>query len=189
MITSTILGLLIPFIGTSLGAACVLFMKNELSVKTTKMLSGFAAGVMIAASVWSLLIPALEQSQSLGKMQFVPAVAGFMLGMFFLLILDTITPHMHLDNSVEGPKSNLSRQTMMVLAVTLHNIPEGMAVGVLYASWISGTTTITRAAALSLAIGIAIQNFPEGAIISMPLHSTGSSKFRAFVYGVLSGSR
>ena len=187
MITSTILGLLIPFIGTSLGAACVLFMKNELSVKTTKMLSGFAAGVMIAASVWSLLIPALEQSQSLGKMQFVPAVAGFMLGMFFLLILDTITPHMHLDNSVEGPKSNLSRQTMMVLAVTLHNIPEGMAVGVLYASWISGTTTITRAAALSLAIGIAIQNFPEGAIISMPLHSTGSSKFRAFVYGVLSG--
>ena len=179
MITSTILGLLIPFIGTSLGAACVLFMKNELSVKTTKMLSGFAAGVMIAASVWSLLIPALEQSQSLGKMQFVPAVAGFMLGMFFLLILDTITPHMHLDNSVEGPKSNFSRQTMMVLAVTLHNIPEGMAVGVLYASWISGTTTITRAAALSLAIGIAIQNFPEGAIISMPLHSTGSSKLRA----------
>lgn len=150
MITSTILGLLIPFIGTSLGAACVLFMKNELSVKTTKMLSGFAAGVMIAASVWSLLIPALEQSQSLGKMQFVPAVTGFMLGMFFLLILDTITPHMHLDNSVEGPKSNFSRQTMMVLAVTLHNIP-------------------------------------EGAIISMPLHSTGSSKLRAFVYGVLSG--
>ena len=168
-------------------ADAVLFMKNELSVKTTKMLSGFAAGVMIAASVWSLLIPALEQSQSLGKMQFVPAVAGFMLGMFFLLILDTITPHMHLDNSVEGPKSNFSRQTMMVLAVTLHNIPEGMAVGVLYASWISGTTTITRAAALSLAIGIAIQNFPEGAIISMPLHSTGSSKLRAFVYGVLSG--
>lgn len=127
MITSTILGLLIPFVGTSLGAACVLFMKNELSVKTTKMLSGFAAGVMIAASVWSLLIPALEQSQSLGKMQFVPAVTGFMLGMFFLLILDTITPHMHLDNSVEGPKSNFSRQTMMVLAVTLHNIPEELA--------------------------------------------------------------
>ena len=119
MITSTILGLLIPFIGTSLGAACVLFMKNELSVKTTKMLSGFAAGVMIAASVWSLLIPALEQSQSLGKMQFVPAVAGFMLGMFFLLILDKITPHMHLDNSVEGPKSNFSRQTMMVLGTRL----------------------------------------------------------------------
>ena len=187
MITSTILGLLIPFIGTSLGAACVLFMKNELSVKTTKMLSGFAAGVMIAASVWSLLIPALEQSQSLGKMQFVPAVTGFMLGMFFLLILDTITPHMHLDNSVEGPKSNFSRQTMMVLAVTLHNIPEGMAVGVLYASWISGTTTITRAAALSLAIGIAIQNFPEGAIISMPLRAEGESKGKAFAGGVLSG--
>ena len=187
MITSTILGLLIPFIGTSLGAACVLFMKNELSVKTTKMLSGFAAGVMIAASVWSLLIPALDQSQSLGKMQFVPAVAGFMLGMFFLLILDTITPHMHLDNSVEGPKSNFSRQTMMVLAVTLHNIPEGMAVGVLYASWISGTTTITRAAALSLAIGIAIQNFPEGAIISMPLRAEGESKGKAFAGGVLSG--
>ena len=186
MITSTILGLLIPFIGTSLGAACVLFMKNELSVKTTKMLSGFAAGVMIAASVWSLLIPALEQSQSLGKMQFVPAVTGFMLGMFFLLILDTITPHMHLDNSVEGPKSNFSRQTMMVLAVTLHNIPEGMAVGVLYASWISGTTTITRAAALSLAIGIAIQNFPEGAIISLPLKEA-AGKGKAFIYGTLSG--
>ena len=188
MITSTILGLLIPFVGTSLGAACVLFMKNELSVKTTKMLSGFAAGVMIAASVWSLLIPALEQSQSLGKMQFVPAVTGFMLGMFFLLILDTITPHMHLDNSVEGPKSNFSRQTMMVLAVTLHNIPEGMAVGVLYASWISGTTTITRAAALSLAIGIAIQNFPEGAIISMPLHAQGEKKGKACWYGILSGA-
>ena len=188
MITSTILGLLIPFIGTSLGAACVLFMKNELSVKTTKMLSGFAAGVMIAASVWSLLIPALEQSQSLGKMQFVPAVTGFMLGMFFLLILDTITPHMHLDNSVEGPKSNFSRQTMMVLAVTLHNIPEGMAVGVLYASWISGTTTITRAAVLSLAIGIAIQNFPEGAIISMPLHAQGEKKGKACWYGILSGA-
>ena len=187
MITSTILGLLIPFVGTSLGAACVLFMKNELSVKTTKMLSGFAAGVMIAASVWSLLIPALEQSQSLGKMQFVPAVTGFMLGMFFLLILDTITPHMHLDNSVEGAKSNFSRQTMMVLAVTLHNIPEGMAVGVLYASWISGTTTITRAAALSLAIGIAIQNFPEGAIISLPLRSEGMGKMKAFAGGVLSG--
>ena len=171
--------------GHCLGAAGSI--EAVFSVKTTKMLSGFAAGVMIAASVWSLLIPALEQSQNLGKMQFIPAVAGFMLGMFFLLILDTITPHMHLDNSVEGPKSNFSRQTMMVLAVTLHNIPEGMAVGVLYASWISGTTTITRAAALSLAIGIAIQNFPEGAIISMPLHSTGSSKLRAFVYGVLSG--
>ena len=180
MITSTILGLLIPFIGTSLGAACVLFMKNELSVKTTKMLSGFAAGVMIAASVWSLLIPALEQSQSLGKMQFVPAVAGFMLGMFFLLILDTITPHMHLDNSVEGPKSNLSRQTMMVLAVTLHNIPEGMAVGVLYASWISGTTTITRAAALSLAIGIAIQNFPVGAISATDIISIIQSEIENF---------
>ena len=188
MITSTILGLLIPFIGTSLGAACVLFMKNELSVKTTKMLSGFAAGVMIAASVWSLLIPALEQSQSLGKMQFIPAVAGFMLGMFFLLILDTITPHMHLDNSVEGPKSNFSRQTMMVLAVTLHNIPEGMAVGVLYASWISGTTTII-VCLLKLLFGPSteLSRCICGVIVSMPLHSTGSSKLRAFVYGVLSG--
>lgn len=187
MITSTILGLLIPFIGTSLGAACVLFMKNELSVKTTKMLCDCSsAGIRRLQTDAAIITPAAKPL-SLGKMQFVPAVAGFMLGMFFLLILDTITPHMHLDNSVEGPKSNLSRQTMMVLAVTLHNIPEGMAVGVLYASWISGTTTITRAAALSLAIGIAIQNFPEGAIISMPLHSTGSSKLRAFVYGVLSG--
>ena len=187
MITSTILGLLIPFIGTSLGAACVLFMKNELSVKTTKMLSGFAAGVMIAASVWSLLIPALEQSQSLGKMQFVPAVTGFMLGMFFLLILDTITPHMHLDNSVEGPKSNFSRQTMMVLAVTLHNIPEGMAVGVVFAGAMSGNSNITLAGALALSIGIAIQNFPEGAIISMPLKSEGKSRGRSFILGMLSG--
>ena len=187
MITSTILGLLIPFVGTSLGAACVLFMKNELSVKTTKMLSGFAAGVMIAASVWSLLIPALEQSQSLGKMQFVPAVTGFMLGMFFLLILDTITPHMHLDNSVEGPKSNFSRQTMMVLAVTLHNIPEGMAVGVVFAGFLAEKSGITLAAALALSLGIAIQNFPEGAIISMPLRAEGQRKGNAFLGGVLSG--
>ena len=187
MITSTILGLLIPFIGTSLGAACVLFMKNELSVKTTKMLSGFAAGVMIAASVWSLLIPALEQSQSLGKMQFVPAVAGFMLGMFFLLILDTITPHMHLDNSVEGPKSNFSRQTMMVLAVTLHNIPEGMAVGVVFAGMLAKNSDISMMGAFALSIGIAIQNFPEGAIISLPLKSEGNTRMRAFVMGTLSG--
>lgn len=187
MIRSIIAGLLIPFLGTSLGAACVFFMKKELSARTTKVLSGFAAGVMIAASVWSLLIPALEQSQSLGKMKFMPAVVGFVLGMIFLLILDTVTPHMHLDQSVEGKKTSLSRQTMMVLAVTLHNIPEGMAVGVLYASWVSGETSITRMAALSLAIGIAIQNFPEGAIISMPLHSTGTSRGRAFWYGVLSG--
>ena len=180
-------GILIPFVGTTLGAACVFFMRKTLSKLLQRALAGFAAGIMVAASIWSLLIPALEQSQSLGKMQFVPAVAGFMLGMFFLLILDTITPHMHLDNSVEGPKSNFSRQTMMVLAVTLHNIPEGMAVGVLYASWISGTTTITRAAALSLAIGIAIQNFPEGAAISLPLRQEGMSRGKSFTYGMLSG--
>ena len=181
-------GILIPFFGTSLGAACVFLMKETLSDKVQRALTGFAAGVMVAASVWSLLIPALEQSQSLGKMQFVPAVAGFMLGMFFLLILDTITPHMHLDNSVEGPKSNLSRQTMMVLAVTLHNIPEGMAVGVVFAGFLAEKSGITLAAALALSLGIAIQNFPEGAIISLPLRSeSGMSRKKAFAMGTLSG--
>lgn len=180
-------GLLIPFLGTALGSACVFFMRRELSTELTKILSGFAAGVMVAASVWSLLIPAMEQSSQMGRMAFVPAVVGFMLGMLFLLLLDHVTPHMHLDQTVEGPKSKLKNTTMMVLAVTLHNIPEGMAVGVVYAGWVGGNANITAAGAFVLALGIAIQNFPEGAIISMPLHAQGASKKRAWTYGILSG--
>lgn len=182
-------GLIIPFLGTALGSACVLFMKKELGVKLQKSLSGFAAGVMIAAAVWSLLIPSMNQAQEqgMGKLGFIPAVIGFCLGMLFLLLLDVITPHMHINETVEGPKSNLKKTTMMVLAVTLHNIPEGMAVGVLYAGWSTGAVHVSASAALALAIGIAIQNFPEGAIISMPLHSKGLSKPKAFGYGVLTG--
>ena len=161
MITSTILGLLIPFIGTSFGAACVLFMKNELSVKTTKMLSGFAAGVMIAASVWSLLIPAIKQSENMGTLSFVPAVVGFWIGILFLLALDHLIPHLHVgSDQAEGPKSKLGRTTMMVLTVTLHNIPEGMAVGVMYAGFLAENAQITATSALALSLGIAIQNFP-----------------------------
>ena len=180
-------GLLIPFLGTALGSALVFFMKKELNPRIQKMLSGFAAGVMIAASVWSLLIPSMEMASDMGRLAFVPAAAGFCLGMLFLLLLDKTVPHMHLDESEEGIKSSLQKTTMMVLAVTLHNIPEGMAVGILYAGWASGSAQITEAGALSLAIGIAIQNFPEGAIISMPLHSRGLSKAKSCWYGVLSG--
>ncbi len=181
-------GLLIPFVGTALGSALVFFMKKELDQSIQKILSGFAAGVMIAASIWSLLIPSLEMSSNMDKLSFVPAVVGFCVGMIFLLILDKTVPHMHLDETQEGFKSKLQKTTMMVLAVTLHNIPEGMAVGILYAGWLSGSAQITEAGALSLALGIAIQNFPEGAIISMPLHSRGLSKPKACWYGVLSGA-
>lgn len=180
-------GLLIPFLGTSLGASCVFFMKKELNPKLQRALIGFASGVMVAASVWSLLIPAMEQSEHLGKFSFAPAVIGFCLGMAFLLILDNVTPHMHLNNVVEGPKANLRKTTMMVLAVTLHNIPEGMAVGVVYAGWATGNVNISASGALALALGIAIQNFPEGAIISMPLRGNGESKGKAAWYGILSG--
>ncbi len=180
-------GLLIPFLGTSLGSALVFFMKKELDVKLQNVLSGFAAGVMVAASVWSLLIPSMDMVSDRGKLAFIPAAVGFCAGMIFLLILDKVVPHMHLDESQEGPKSSLQKTTMMVLAVTLHNIPEGMAVGILYAGWASGSAQITQAGALTLALGIAIQNFPEGAIISMPLHSKGLSKAKACWYGVLSG--
>ena len=180
-------GLLIPFLGTALGSALVFFMKKELDVKIQKMLTGFAAGVMVAASVWSLLIPSMNSASDMGRLAFIPAVTGFCLGMLFLLLLDVVTPHMHLDETVEGPKSQLKKTTMMVLAVTLHNIPEGMAVGVLYAGWASGSADITEAGALALALGIAIQNFPEGAIISMPLRSKGLSRTNACWYGVLSG--
>ena len=169
-------GILIPFFGTSLGAACVFLMKETLSDKVQRALTGFAAGVMVAASVWSLLIPAIEQSENLGAFSFLPAFIGFWLGILFLLALDHIIPHLHMNSEqAEGPRSQLRRTTMMVLAVTLHNIPEGMAVGVIYAS------------AFALSLGIAIQNFPEGAIISLPLRAEGEKKSKAFLGGVLSG--
>lgn len=181
-------GLLIPFAGTTLGAACVFFMRNNLSELVQRALTGFAAGVMVAASVWSLLLPAMEQAVDMGRWSFVPAVVGFWLGILFLLGLDRLIPHLHHGSAeAEGIKSSLGKTTMLTLAVALHNIPEGMAVGAVYAGWLYGDSGITLAGALALSLGIAIQNFPEGAIISMPLHSTGSSKLRAFVYGVLSG--
>lgn len=181
-------GILIPFLGTSLGTACVFFMKKTLGDRVQRALTGFAAGVMVAASVWSLLIPAIEQAQGMGKWSFVPAVAGFWIGVLFLLLLDRVIPHLHRNSAqVEGPQSRLQRTTMMVLAVTLHNIPEGMAVGVVYAGHLSGNAQITMAGALALSIGIAIQNFPEGAIISMPLRAEGMGKGRAFLGGLLSG--
>lgn len=181
-------GILIPFVGTSLGAGCVFFMKKSLHPMLQRALTGFAAGVMVAASIWSLLIPAMEQAASLGKLSFLPAVAGFWIGVLFLLLLDHVIPHLHMNSEkAEGPKSRLKKTTMLVLAVTLHNIPEGMAVGVVYAGWMTGNAQITKMGALALAIGIAIQNFPEGAIISMPLRSEGVKKSRAFTYGVLSG--
>ena len=180
--------MLLPFLGTTLGAACVFFLKKEMNKSLQRGLAGFAAGVMVAASVWSLLIPALEQCEEMGKLSFIPAVIGFLFGIFFLLLLDHIIPHLHAGSEeAEGPKSNLKKTTMLVLAVTLHNIPEGMAVGVVFAGWLSGVEEITLMGAFALALGIAIQNFPEGAIISMPLISEGVSKPKAFLYGVLSG--
>ena len=174
------LGILIPFAGTTLGAACVLFMKNTLGVSIHRALAGFAAGVMVAASIWSLLIPSIEQSEHLGIFSFLPAFVGFWIGVLFLLALDDLIPHLHVgSNEAEGLKSKLNRTTMMVLAVTLHNIPEGMAVGVMYAGFLAGNTQITAASALALSIG--------RAIISMPLKAEGVSKGKAFLGGVLSG--
>ena len=178
----------IPFLGTVLGSAMVFFMKREMNAKLGKLLLGFASGVMIAASVWSLLIPAIEMSEEQGKLSWLPATAGFLLGMGFLLLLDSLVPHLHIDSEKpEGVKSGFRKTTMLVLAVTLHNLPEGMAVGVTFAGAMLAGTGITMAGALALAVGIAIQNFPEGAIISMPLRSAGASKGKAFLYGVLSG--
>lgn len=186
--SQTVYGVLIPFLGTSLGAACVFFMRRQFSDAVQRVLIGFAAGVMMAASVWSLLIPAIEQVAWMGKLAFLPAFVGFWIGILFLLGLDHLIPHLHArSNQTEGPKSRLQKTTMMVLAVTLHNIPEGMAVGVVYAGLLSGTAQITAAGALALSLGIAIQNLPEGAIISMPLRAEGESKGRAFLSGVLSG--
>ena len=184
----TAYGILIPFLGTSLGAACVFLIRRQLSDAVQRILTGFAAGVMVAASVWSLLIPAIEQAAQMGTLSFFPAFAGFWGGVLFLLGLDHLIPHLHArSNQTEGPESWLQRTTMMVLAVTLHNIPEGMAVGVVYAGLLSGSTQITTAGALALSLGIAIQNVPEGAIISMPLRAEGESKGKAFLGGVLSG--
>ena len=183
-----ILGVWIPFLGTSLGAACVFFMKKDMNRQLQRAMLGFAAGVMVAASVWSLLIPSIEQAETLEMASFIPAVAGFWAGVLFLLMLDELIPHLHLNSEQpEGMESQLSRTVKLVLAVTIHNIPEGMAVGVVYAGLLSNQSGITAAGALSLALGIAIQNFPEGAIISMPLQAEGAGKTKAFLYGVLSG--
>ncbi len=189
MLRTVITGLMIPFIGTAAGAACVFFLKKDLKESVRRALTGFAAGVMVAASIWSLIVPAIEQSQEMDRLAFLPAFAGFWAGILFLLLLDHVIPHLHVAiDQAEGPKSSFSRTAMLVLAVTLHNIPEGMAVGVVYASLMSGTMNITAGAAMALALGIAIQNFPEGAIISMPLFSEGKSKPKSFWLGVLSGA-
>jgi len=183
-----IIGILIPFVGTSLGSAMVFFLKNTVSKKLQRVLTGFAAGVMVAASFWSLLQPALESSEGMGRLAFLPSAIGFLVGIGFLLVLDIVTPHMHMNNEGEGPNTSLKRTTKLILAVTLHNIPEGMAVGVVYANIIGGNSLVSTAGALALAIGIAIQNFPEGAIVSMPLRGEGMSKGKTFLYGVLSGA-
>lgn len=189
MWTDVLWGLLIPFAGTTLGSACVFFMKKELSRPVQRALMGFAGGIMVAASIWSLIIPAMELSAGMGKWAFVPSVAGFWLGILFLLLLDRVIPHLHMNaEKAEGPKCKAAKTTMMLLAVTLHNIPEGMAVGVVYAGMLSGSSNITTGGALALALGIAIQNFPEGAIISMPLHAEGKSKWKSFRDGTISGA-
>ena len=187
MTKELILGVL-PLLGTVLGAAGVFIMRGLLHAKVQRALTGFAAGVMVAASVWSLLVPAMEQAEDMGRWAFLPAVIGFWLGVLFLLLLDKTIPHLHQNsNQPEGPHTRLKRTTMLVLAVTLHNIPEGMAVGVVLSGWMAGNSGITAAGTLALSIGIAIQNFPEGAIISMPLRAEGMGKGQAFLYGVLSG--
>lgn len=181
-------GLLIPFLGTALGAAMVFFLKKEMGNLLQKALLGFASGVMIAASVWSLLIPAIDMAGESEQIAWLPALVGFLTGMGFLLLLDTIIPHLHINsNQPEGKHIELKKSTMLVLAVTLHNIPEGMAVGVVFAGMLSGNSAVSVSGAFALAIGIAIQNFPEGAIISMPIISTGTPKWKAFIYGLLSG--
>ena len=184
-----LIGIMIPFAGTALGAACVFLLRRELKKGVQRALTGFASGVMVAASIWSLLVPAMDQSQGLERLSFLPACAGFWLGILFLLFLDSIIPHLHMyAEKAEGIRSGFQKTTMMVLAVTLHNIPEGMAVGVVYAGFLSGNASITAGGALALALGIAIQNFPEGAIISMPLCAEGKSKGKAFLDGMLSGA-
>ena len=183
-----IFGIMIPFLGTVLGASCVYLLKDKLNNRLEKFLLGFASGVMIAASIWSLLIPAIDLAKESMQISWLPASIGFLLGVAFLLILDSLIPHLHKDSEIqEGPKSNLKKTTMLILAVTLHNIPEGLAVGVVFAGLLAGNNIITLSGALALSIGIALQNFPEGAIISMPLKTEGLSKNKSFLYGVLSG--
>ena len=189
MLKEIVWGLLIPFAGTVSGAGCVFFLKRSPGMNVQRAMTGFAAGVMVAASVWSLLIPAMELSAPLGRWAFAPAVTGFLLGMGFLLLLDRVTPHLHRNTErAEGPASRLTRTVKMSLAVTLHNIPEGLSVGVVYAGMLTGDAGISAGGALALAVGIAIQNFPEGAIVSMPLHSEGKSRGRAFFLGAMSGA-
>lgn len=183
-----ILGLLIPLVGTTAGAACVFFLKNQISPNLQRSFTGFAGGVMVAASVWSLLIPAMEMCEEMGRLAFAPALAGFLVGIFFLLLMDSLIPHLHLGSDTpEGSQSHLGRTAMLLLAVTIHNLPEGAACGAIFAGVINGDGTVTMAGALTLAIGIAIQNFPEGAIISLPLRSEGNSRLKSFVLGALSG--
>ncbi len=184
----TLIGLLLPFIGTTLGAATIFLMKDQIKPGIQKAMLGFASGVMVAASVWSLLIPAMNMSEDMGKFAFFPAAAGFLLGIAFLLALDKLIPHLHLGcDEAEGPKCKMKRSTMLVLAVTLHNVPEGLSLGAVFAGMLTESGGLTLAGALALSVGIAIQNFPEGAIISMPLKTEGSSKGRAFTLGALSG--
>lgn len=183
-----LLGIMIPFIGTTLGAACVFFMQKAMNITLQKILSGFAAGVMVAASVWSLLIPSMDMAENLGKLAFLPAAAGMMFGIAFLLFLDRLIPHLHVnEEKPEGPKTSLKKSSILILAVTLHNIPEGMAVGAVFAGMLADSELITVMGAFALSIGIAIQNLPEGAIISMPVCAAGLSKKKAFMYGMLSG--
>ena len=183
-----LIGIFLPFVGTVLGAGCALFIKNELGDGVRRCLSGFAAGVMVTASIWSLILPAFELCQDMGDKSVIPVVGGFWAGIVFLLILDRTVPHLHISTGEEeGIKAKLAKTTMLVLAVTLHNIPEGMAAGVVFAGFVKGNVGISLMGALTLAVGIAIQNFPEGAIISLPLRSEGMSKGRAFTYGALSG--
>lgn len=189
MTTEIAAGLLIPLAGTTLGAACVFLLRRQLPRTVERALAGFAVGVMIAASVWSLIIPSIEASEALGQLAFVPAFVGFWAGTLFILLLDHVIPHLHLRaTQAEGPHTKLTRKTLLVLAVTLHNIPEGMAIGVVFAGWMTGNTAITLAGAMTLAIGIALQNFPEGAIISLPLYAEGATRKRAFLLGFGSGA-
>lgn len=180
--------IMIPFVGTTFGAGCVFFVKGKLSMRLQRIFTGFAAGVMVAASIWSLLLPSLENAGHMGKLAFVPATVGFWIGVVFLAAMDKAVPHLHVNSdTAEGPKSKFQKTTMMILALVLHNIPEGMAVGVVYAGAMMQEADITVTAALILSLGIAIQNFPEGAIISIPLHGEGMKKSKAFTYGMLSG--
>ncbi len=189
MNTSVLIGLLIPFAGTALGAAMVFLLKNDMSVRLEKLLLGFAAGVMIAASVWSLIIPGIDMSIEAGGTGWIPAAAGFISGILFLLLLDTFVPHLHLESDTpEGVKTSLGKNTMLFFAVTLHNIPEGMAVGIVFAGMMAENASISLAAAFALSVGIAIQNFPEGAIISMPMRRNSSSRLKPFLYGTASGA-